>query len=77
MCHLPDVAGKTPQIFLAGVLSNKGRHDDKSIAMAAAVLYHKGVEWGHTECLLGKKLTQANINVKALCPASMLLGDFA
>ncbi len=71
------ITGKIPQIFITGVLSNKGRHDDKSIATVAVVLYHKGEEWGHTECILGEKLTQTDINVEALRPALMLLGDFA
>ena len=70
-------AGNTPQIFMAGVLSNKGRHDGKSITTAVAVLYHKGSEWGHTECILGEKLTQTDIEVEVLCPALLLLGDFA
>ena len=30
---------KFPQIFMTGVLFSMGRHDDKSIATAAAVLY--------------------------------------
>jgi hypothetical protein len=68
--------GNIPQIFVAGILSNKGRHDDKSIATAAAVLYHKQSEWGHTECTLGKKLTQADIKVEALRPGLLLLEDF-
>jgi hypothetical protein len=35
--------GTVPQIFMAGALSNSGRHDDKSIGTAAAVLYHNSV----------------------------------
>lgn len=69
--------GTTPQIFISGTLSNKGRHDDKSIATAAAVLYYKQAEWGHFERVLGEKLTQNDIEVEALCPALMLLSDFA
>jgi hypothetical protein len=69
--------GKTPQIYMCSTLSNKGRHDGKSVATAAAVLYHKKSEWGHTECTLGKKLTQTDIEVKALHPALKLLRDFA
>jgi hypothetical protein len=71
------IAGMTPQIFMAGTLSNKGRHDDKSIATAAAVLYHQQSEWGHTECVLGERLTQTDIEVEALRPALLLLSDFA
>jgi hypothetical protein len=70
-------AGKIPLIFIAGALSNKGRHDDKSIATTAAVLYHRGTEWGHTECILGERLTQADVEAEALRPALTLLGDFA
>lgn len=69
--------GMIPQIYMGGVLSNKGRHDDKSIATVAAVLYYKKSEWGHTECVLGEKLTQADIEAEALRPALLLLGDFA
>jgi hypothetical protein len=69
--------GKTPQIYVGGVLSNKGRHDGKSVATVAAVLYHKGVEWGHAECALGEKVTQADVEAEALRPALRLLGDFA
>ena len=49
------IAGETPHVFMGGVLSNKGRHDDKSIATIAAVLYHRRLEWGHTEHILGEK----------------------
>jgi hypothetical protein len=68
--------GIIPQIFMTSVLSNRGRHDDKSVATAAAVLYHKQSEWGHTECTLGVKLTQTDIEVEALRPALLLLRDF-
>ena len=61
---------------MTGVLSNKGCHDGKSVATVAAVLYHKGTEWGHTECPLGEKVTQADVEVEALCPALRLLGDY-
>jgi hypothetical protein len=73
--HLNE--GKIPQIYMYGTLSNKGRHDGKSVATVAAVLYHKKSEWGHTECLLGEELTQVDIEVEALRPALALLGDFA
>jgi hypothetical protein len=69
-------AGTIPQIFIGGALSNRGRHDDKSIATTAAVLYHKRSEWGHTECILGEKLTQADTEVEALRPGLTLLEDF-
>src|SRR6267154_407841 len=68
--------GKVPQIFMAGTLSNKGRHDDKSIATAAAVLYHNKTEWGHTKCTLGEKLTRADIEAEMLRPVLRLLADF-
>jgi hypothetical protein len=76
--HLTNqlTVGEIPQIFLAGVLSNRGRHDDKSIAATAAVLYHKGSEWGHCEHVLGEKVTQADIEAEALRPALTLLRDF-
>jgi hypothetical protein len=61
---------------MTSVLSNRGRHDDKSVTTAAAVLYHKQSEWGHTECTLGVKLTQTDIEVEALRPALLLLRDF-
>ena len=69
--------GKIPQIFMTGVLSNRGRHDGISCAATAAALYYKRTEWGHTECLLGEKLTQADAEVEALRSALTLLGDFA
>jgi hypothetical protein len=69
-------AGKIPQIFLAGTLSNRGRHDGKSIATMTAVLYHERLEWGNTECILGEKLTQADIEIEALHPGLTLLEDF-
>ena len=69
--------GRIPQVFMGGVLSNKGRHDGRSIATAAAVLYHTQSEWGHTECILGEKLTRTDIEVEALRPALKLLRDFA
>ena len=77
--HIADQLheGKTPQIYIGGVVSNKGRHDGKSVATAAAVLYHKKVEWGHAECTLGEKVTQGDVEVEALRPALRLLGDFA
>ena len=53
------------------------QHDDKSVATVAAVLYHKWSEWGHTECMLGEKLTQADIEVEALRLALKPLGDSA
>jgi hypothetical protein len=62
---------------MTGTLSNKGRHDGRSIATAAAVLYHKGSEWGHTERILGEKLTQVDIDLETMLPALLLLGDFA
>ena len=68
--------GKTPQIFMTGILSNKGRHDDISVAATAATLYHKQTEWGHTESILGDKLTQADAENEALRSALALLGDF-
>ena len=68
--------GKIPQVYMTGVLSNKGRHDGKSVATVAAVLYHKGTEWGHTECPLGEKVTQADVEIEALRPALRLLGNF-
>ena len=68
--------GKIPQIFMGGILSNKGRHDGRSIATVAAVLYHTRSEWGHTENVLGEKLTQIDIEVAALQPALKLLRDF-
>ena len=43
---------------------------------AAAVLYYTRSEWGHTACVLGEKLTYADIEVKALHPALNLLRDF-
>ena len=69
--------GNVPQIFLGSVFSNKGRHDGRSIAAAAAALYYRGSEWGHTVSILGEKLTQADIEVEALRPALNLLRDFA
>ena len=69
-------AGKIPQVYMYGTLSNKGRHDGKSVASVAAALYHKRSEWGHTECLIGEKLTQTDIEVEAIHPALQLLGDF-
>jgi hypothetical protein len=69
--------GKTAQVYMTGILSNKGRHNGKSVATVAAVLYHKGTEWGRTECPLGKKVTQADVDVEALRPALRLLGNFA
>ena len=63
---------------MSGALSNKGQHDGKSVAIVTVVLYHKRSEWGHTECMLGEKLTQADmIEVEALRLALKLLGDFA
>ena len=69
--------GKTPHIFMTSVLSNKGRHDGISVAVTAATLYYKRTEWGHMECLLGDKLTQADAEIEALRSALALLGDFA
>ena len=41
--------GNYPIIFFSSVLSNKGRHDNKMLSTALAVLYFAGKEWGHTE----------------------------
>ena len=71
------MVGEIPQIFVTGVLSNRGRHDGKSIATAAAVLYHKKTEWGHNVSILGEKMTQNDSETEALRPALALLADFA
>ena len=44
--------------------------------MATAVLYYTRSEWGHTACILGEKLTYADIEVKVLHLALNLLRDF-
>jgi hypothetical protein len=68
--------GKIPQIFMTGVLSNRGRHDGKSVGTGAAVLYYKRSEWGHTERTLGEYLTQADIDLETVQSALTLLEDF-
>ena len=46
-------------------LSNRGRHDNKSVAITAAELYHAQSECAHTECALGKNSTLlANFEVE-------------
>jgi len=56
---------------MAATLSDRGRF----VATASAVSHHAQSEWGYTECILGEKLTQADIEVEALRPARTL-GDF-
>jgi len=68
--------GPIPQIFMSATVSNKGRHDDKSVAAAAAVMYHARTEWGHTKSVLGDKRTQEDSEVEAFRSALLLLGDF-
>ena len=70
------MVGEILQVFMEGILSNRGWYDNKSIAMAAAILYYKKTEWEHTESVLGEKLAKADIEIEALCPALTLLGDF-
>jgi len=41
------------------------------------VLYYRKVEWGHTEQVLGRKLTQADIDLEVFQLALLLLEDFA
>src|SRR6266446_1000561 len=68
--------GTTPQIFMTAIISNKGRHDGKLVAAAAAVLYFARTEWGHLRCVLGDKRTQDDSEVEALRSALLLISDF-
>ncbi len=68
--------GTIPQIFMSATVSNKGWHDDKSVAAAAAVMYHTQTEWGHMKSVLGDKRTQEDSEVEAFRSALLLLGDF-
>ena len=69
-------AGKTPLIYLNAAHTNKGRHDDKSLAAAAAVLYYSGQEWGHAEHVFGDWVTRSDAEVSTMRPALALLSDF-
>jgi hypothetical protein len=71
-----QVTGANPLIFVNAAHTNKGRHDDKSLGAAAAVLYHTGKEWGHAEHVFGNQVTRSDAEVGALQPALALLSDF-
>jgi hypothetical protein len=66
--HLVDlrVAGTIPLIFINAAYTNKGRHDDKSLGAAVAVLYYTGKEWGHAEHVFRDRVTRTDAEVGAL-----------
>jgi hypothetical protein len=45
--HLTNqrIMGMIPYVFMAAVLSNKGRHGNKSVITTSAVLYHSTLMW--------------------------------
>ena len=64
-CH----QGHATNIYCEALLSNKNRDDGKQLGAAAAILYHKGREIGHTEKVFGEGVTASDIWTRALTPA--------
>jgi hypothetical protein len=58
--------GETTNIFCNGILSNKGRADEKQIGTTSTALYQKGVEERHAERILGETVTEQDIMLRAL-----------
>ena len=68
--------GDTINIYCDAVLSNKNRNDGNQLCTTAAVLYHAGIERGHTENVLGQTLTTADALTHSITPGLSTLSSF-
>jgi hypothetical protein len=68
--------GFAVNVYCDGLLSNKDRADSKQLGAAAAVLYHEGREFGHSEQVFGETMTKSDTLIRSLSPALDLLTLF-
>ena len=64
-CH----QGLTTNVYCEAILSNRDREDGRQLGAAAAMLYHKGRERGHSAKVFGDTVTITDAWTRALTPA--------